>query len=41
MLVMRSLLYSGHWSSFYSCGVVVKDFLVTVVTDAAHVGSVS
>ena len=38
---MRPLLYSGHWSLFYSRAVVVKGFLVTVVTDAAHEGSVS
>ena len=35
---------SGHWSFFFStvasvlrCGVVVKDFLVMVLNDAAHV----
>ena len=41
---MRKLLSSGHWPFFFTgasvlrCGVfVVKDFLVMVVNDAAHI----
>lgn len=44
MLVARQLLSSGHGSFFlhlhhsvFLCSVVVKDFLIIVVSDTAHV----